>query len=465
MSTPEPPTAGRPRRTALLAPSLAVAVTAAAWLWPGIPGGAKPVLWVYRLALIGWVATDLSAGYVGLTAVTALVALGAVPQERVADVLAADVVWLIFGAFLLGEAMARSGLAGRLTTSLAASGCSPRGMGWRLTGWLIALAFVVPSTTGWAALMLPLLKSLPPGRDGQLRRCLGLLIPTVVLVSTSVTLTGAAAHLLANEMLTVGGHAPLSFTRWLVLAGPFGVVASALTAWLVMWRHLPAGDAKLPTVVERPTARWSRAEWTTVAVVAGVIGLWTTVGLHPLGFTTVMLLGVVVLVAPRVGVLVWKDAVKAVPWDMLILAGSAVWLGKALVGSGASAWVVGRVVAGTGLGAGDGPVVALLLVGVVCVTAHLYLTSHSARVAALVPPLLALAGEVGWNATAVVFVAALGIDYCLTFPISSKAVLIYEFDRQQAGDLFRLSLVLMPAYVLLMVVFYFAWWVPLGLAF
>jgi anion transporter len=441
--------------------------TAGAWLWPGIPPGARAVLWVYGLALVGWVGTPLNAGYVGLAAVALLLALGAVPQERAAELLAADVVWLILGAFLLGEAMTRSGLAARVTAWVASGATNARGLGWRVTAWAVALAFVVPSTTARAALLLPLLRALPPDQDGRIRRCFGLLIPCVVLMSTPVTLTGAAAHLLANDLLAAAGHPPVSFARWLLLAGPFGAAAAVLTAWLVMRRHLPVA----PTAVVEgqngtevpPAAAWSRAERTTLGVVVGLLALWTTTGLHPLGFVTVMLLGVLVLVAPGVGPLDWKDALRAVPWDMIVLAGAAVWLGRSLTESGASGWAVRQVLDAVGLGRNAGPAAALILVTVVAVTAHLYLTSHTARVAALAPPLIALAGEAGWNPTVVVFVAAVGIDYCVTFPVSSKAVLLYEFDSGQAADLLRLSLVLTPAYILLVVAFYFAWWAPLGL--
>jgi anion transporter len=393
-----------------------------------------------------------------------------VPQDWVDDVLEAKVVWLILGAFLLGEALTRSGLATRLTLYLASSARSPRGLAWRLTGALVALAFLVPSTTGRAALLLPLLRSLPPTPENRLYRCLSLLIPCIVLVSTPVTLTGAASHLLANEMLSRAGHAPLSFAGWLVLAGPFGLVASFLTAVLVIGRHLPKSDELLPvteqpTCSQQPTRSWQPAEWTTLVVLAGMLVLWLTVGLHPLSFTTVMLLGAIVLVAPLVGVLDWKQAIKSVPWDVLIFAGSAVWLGKALVESGASGWLVAQIVAATCLGPTSSTLVVLLLLSIIAITAHVYLTSHTARVAALVPPLLALAAELGWNPAAVVFVTVIGIDYCLTFPVSSKAILLYEFDRTQAAELFRLSLILMPVYLLLMLAFYFLWWMPLGLAF
>jgi len=454
---------GRPG-VSLLASALMGALTAVVWLWPSIPFAARVVLWVYGLAVIAWAVTSVNAGIIGLAAVVALLAFGVVPQDWVTDILLSKVVWLILGAYLLGEALTRTGLAYRLMAGLAAAMRTPRGLAWRLTGALLTLAFLVPSTTGRAAMLLPLVRSLPHREGNGSRRCLGLLIPCIVLVSTPVTLTGAAAHLLANEMLSSTGQTPLSFSRWLLLAGPFGVAVSILTAWLIIRRHLPQADEPLP-VTELPAVPWSRAEWTTLGVLGGMLLLWLTTGLHSLSFTAVMLLGVIVLMAPVIGVLDWKEATKAIPWDLLIFAGSAVWLGKALVESGASGWLVGQVVGVSGLAPASSPLVVLILLGVVAVSAHLYLMSHTARVAALVPPLLALAGEFGWNPTAVVLVTVIGIDYCLTLPICSKAILMYELDRGQAADLFRLSLILMPTYLLLLIACYFVWWVPLGLSF
>lgn len=450
-------------RGGLVTVTLALTITAAAWLLPNIPSVSRPVLWVYGLALVAWATTAINPGFVGLAAVALSLLAGAVPQNQLAQILAADVIWLILGAFLIGEALTRTGLAASLTNALTASARTQRGLVWRLTASLIALAFFVPSTTGRATLVLPLLRSLPTAPNDSLRRCLSLLIPSVVLVSTPISLIGAAAHLVANEMLASTGQPSFSFGHWLLLAGPFGLVASTLTAWLVVKLHLPQQDQPLPTP-QIESAPWGRAEWTTLAVLAGVFGLWLTTSLHSLGFAGVMLIGIVALLAPTVGVLNWKEAIKAVPWDVLIFAGTAVFLGKVLVESGTSGWLVGQLVRLTGLSEQRSGAVGLLAISVIAMTAHFYLTSHTARVAALLPPLLGLASELGWNPAAVMFLVVIGIDYCLTFPVSSKAILLYEFDRSQAIDLLRLSLILMPVYLLLMVAFYFAWWLPLGLS-
>ena len=65
------------------------------------------------------------------------------------------------------------------------------------------------------------------------------------------------------------------------------------------------------------------------------------------------------------------------------------------------------------------------------------------------------------------FIGTVGMNYCLTFPVSSKALLMfYGLDERPftSADLFRLSTVLLPANAALMVLFYFLYWRWLGLA-
>lgn len=69
---------------------------------------------------------------------------------------------------------------------------------------------------------------------------------------------------------------------------------------------------------------------------------------------------------------------------------------------------------------------------------------------------------------AVVFLLSFGLDYGLTLPVSSKAPLVFaEADDGRDGfappDLARLSAVMAPLYVGLMVVTYVVWWSPTGL--
>ena len=83
------------------------------------------------------------------------------------------------------------------------------------------------------------------------------------------------------------------------------------------------------------------------------------------------------------------------------------------------------------------------------------------------PALLYLGTSLDLDPVALVFIGTVGMDYCLTFPVSSKALLLYaelDEDTFEPPDLLRLSSVLLLAHVVLVVAFYLLWWRPLGLA-
>jgi di/tricarboxylate transporter len=142
-------------------------------------------------------------------------------------------------------------------------------------------------------------------------------------------------------------------------------------------------------------------------------------------------------------------------------------LGEALIDTGAAGWIVERLFAASGIAEAGSELVVLLVLTLLTLTSHVYMTSHAARAAALVPALLYLGTSLDLDPVALVFIGTVGMDYCLTFPVSSKALLLYaelDEDTFEPPDLLRLSSVLLLAHVVLVVVFYHAWWSPLGLA-
>ena len=192
-----------------------------------------------------------------------------------------------------------------------------------------------------------------------------------------------------------------------------------------------------------------------------------TEGLHPLEIATVAIAGGFLLTAPVIGVISWKAGLKAVSWNLIFFVGAALVLGEALIETGAAKWLIDRMFEASGLSDGGSPLVVVAGLAVLTLTSHLYLTSHAARAAALIPPLLYLAGALDLNMVAVMFIATVGMDYCLTFPVSSKALLMFqEIDRETwaPADLLRLSAVMLPVHALLMIGFYFLYWQHVGLA-
>jgi anion transporter len=429
---------------------------------------ARLSLLIFSVAAILWSTTKLNAAYVALAATLALVACGASKQEAFFNALASDVIWLIIGAFILGGAVQKTGLAARLTQLVVSRARTVRGVFYLITTVLIPLTLLIPSTSGRAAIALPIFRSIAGSAgDPKISRALALLMPTIILVATIASLIGAGSHLVANDLLEQVAGQNISFARWMLWGTPFALVASYLSAWVVMWQFLDperrARELKIPPAKSRSL---SRGEWTTLGVIAAMMALWFTERAHHFEIATVATVGAVVLTLPGFGPLSWKDGLKAVSWNLVIFVGAALVVGRALIESGAAQWIMEQLFAASGIAETRSPLLVLLVLSFLTLTSHIYMTSHVARAAALIPTLLYLGKTLGLNPVAVVFIATVGMDYCLTFPVSSKALLIFqEVDEEtfEPADLLKLSAVLLIGHVALMFVFYLGYWQWVGL--
>jgi di/tricarboxylate transporter len=153
---------------------------------------------------------------------------------------------------------------------------------------------------------------------------------------------------------------------------------------------------------------------------------------------------------------------------LIIFVGAALVLGEALIESDAAQWIIDRLFVASGIVEADSRLLILLVLSLISLTSHIYMTSHSARAVALVPALLYLGNSLQLNLVAVLFISTVGMDYCLTFPVSSKALLMFqelEEETYKPSDLLRLSSVLLLVHLGLIILFYYTYWNWIGLQF
>lgn len=476
-------------RTVVRAIIVIALITAAGYavtLPEGLPHAARITLFGFAVATVLWTLTSITAAYVALACVLLIVALGGTSQESLFDSLASDVIWLMIGAFVLGGAMRACGLADRLTATALRRPRTVGGAFWMVTVVLMPLSVVIPSTSGRAAVVLPLFKSLSDlFNDRVITRALALLMPTIILVTTMATVIGAASHLIAIDLLDQVTGETISFAQWALWGVPFGIVIALMSCFVVtrMFLDRERRSRQLPQLQENHvqtmpesdsspnpasrSLRFTRDERFTSVVLGIMIILWLTQSLHGLEIATVTILGAVVLAAPHFGVLTWKQGVASVSWNLIIFVGAALALGGALIDSGAGEWIIGSLFSLGGIDSSSPSIVVLLFITVLTLTSHLYLTSHTVRAVALVPPLLYMATSMDLNPTAVIFLATVGMDFSLTLPVSSKAILLFheaEVETFTSAQLMRLSAVLLIIHAALMVIFYYGYWQWAGLA-
>jgi anion transporter len=470
----EPPPAQRRFRwvvDAILPFALTVVAGVAVLLPPSLPTEARLALFAFALATILWSTTKLNSAYVALGAVMIAILSGGSPQEQLFDSLASDVIWLMIGAFVLGGAMRTTGLAARLTGLVVDRAQSVRGVFWLLTTVLLPLSFFIPSTSGRAAVVMPVFRSISDTvGDRKITRALALLMPTIILVATISTLIGAGSHLIAVDLLAQISDQSISFAQWALWGVPFGVAASYISCWVIMRMFLDRerlGRRVRQRDRRSPGSPFSRNERVTLVVLLAMVVLWLSEALHGIEIATVTVAGAMILTLPGLGVMKWKEGLKAVSWNLIIFVGAALALGRALIDSGAAQWIIDNLFAASGVTNIQSTFLILLVIGFISLTSHIYMTSHAARAVALVPPFLYLASSMDLNPVAVLFISTVGMDYCQTFPVSSKALLMFQetdVETFQPADLLRLSSVLLIVHIVLIVVFYYGYWQWTGLA-
>ncbi|GHB59971.1 transporter [Streptomyces viridiviolaceus] len=460
-----------------LAAALCVALSLCALLavpvnFPGLSGDARLTFAVFALATCAWIGTPIDDTYIALGAGLALTATGVISSDTLFGTLGDSTVWLLICAFVLAAAVARTGLAGRAAAFLVGGARSVRQLVHLTTAALVVTAFAVPATSGRAALALPVFLALAKALADRKRLVvmLALLFPTVILLSAVATLIGAGAHLITVSVLWEATGDRIGFTQWLLLGLPLAVASSHLAAEAVLWTTTRRADRKGPVRItaeeiqrhsDSPvTGPWTQEEKRCALLLATVVALWCSEPLHRVPPAVVALIGAVVASSPALGTVRLKDALKTVPWSLLLFMAATMAMGVALADSGAAKWLV------SGLPAHVTPAVFLTVVVVVSTAAHLVLQSRSARSSVLVPLVIAAAVGAGVNPVAAALASTAAAGFCHTLPASAKPVTLFAdipgTPTYTPRDLLRLSAVLAPLTAALVLLFAAAVWPLLG---
>ncbi|MGA4848397.1 SLC13 family permease [Streptomyces sp. G5(2025)] len=440
--------------------------------FPGLSGDARLTLAVFALATCAWISTPIDDTYIALGAGLALTATGVISSDTLFGTLGDATVWLLICAFVLAAAVARTGLAGRAAAFLVSGARGVRQLTHLTTAALVVTAFAVPATSGRAALALPVFLALAKvlAERRRLVVMLALLFPTVILLSAVATLIGAGAHLITVSVLWEATGERIGFTQWLLLGLPLALASSHLAAEAVLLTTTRRADRKGPVHItldqlqehsEQPvTGPWEPAETRCALLLATVVALWCSEPLHQVPPAVVALIGAVVAASPALGTVGLKDALKTVPWALLLFMAATMAMGVALADSGAAKWLVG------GLPLDLPPWLFLTAVVTVSTAAHLVLQSRSARSSVLVPLVVAAAAGAGVNPVAAALASTAAAGFCHTLPASAKPVTLYAdipgTPTYTPRDLLRLSAVLAPLTAALVLLFAVTLWPLLG---
>lgn len=417
----------------------------------GLAQAASHTLAVAACALVAWTILRWDDTRVALLAGMALVGLQVVSPDAFFSSLGDSVIWLLLGAFMLSAVLRGSGVAHKVVLIALRGTPSFQGLCWRLCWIVAATAWVIPSTSARAALLLPVYLVLAQSATPAQSRALALLFPSIILLSAGGALLGAGAHLIAIEFIHDHTGTEWNWLEWTALTLPFVLGNCCLATWMVMRLFLNPAERQ---------ARWSHAEdevlaWNPqqkriggIAFIA-VLG-WAGGSLIGIDAATVALLAGVLVSTPALTGFKLAAVLKQVEWNLLLFMAATLVLGQALLDTGAAKALAQLLMARLQLEA-LAPELLIALAALIAVCAHLLVPSRTARAVVLLPTVGLPLATAGLDLALVAMVLVQGTGFCQTLTASAKPVAVFsqaETGAFTAQDLLRLAFALAPCIVL-----------------
>lgn len=417
---------------------------------------------LFVVSLVLFVMTSLPPTLVALLLLTTGIVLG-LPKTLLFNSFDQDIIWLMIGAFMVSGVLEQSGLIQRMTTWVLSQG-QTRKMNRLIFSLVQVVSIVIPSTSSRAVILLPLYQQII-AKLPQHKTFYSLLFPVLILMGSNLTLLGAGSHLIGMGLLQAQNKDALSYFEFLYLAAPFGVMIAIISVW-VIYRYTHMSNVSTGVDEQSKISQpYTNHEKKTLILLIITVIFWLTEWLHHIDIAVITFFIALMMTLPVFNMMTFKDSLKFINWNLILFVAAASALGTLLVEykviDQLQKSLFSKLTTMTHIHDG----IILILICVVTVLSHLMITSHTTRAVVLIPSFLVLSELYQLNATSVVFIALIGMNYCLTFPVSSKALLV--FFEGNAGfsskQLMKLSLILTPIYIMLMVLFYYCYWQPIGL--
>lgn len=450
----------------------------------GLSAAAQAGVACFVLALIWWVCEPFPTYVTSLVLMFLLLVTRASSATAIMDVLGMEVIWLNLLAFILASMLVKTHLARRIALALVLRFGATAGRA--LLAFLIlqmVLAPLIPATAARCVMTLPLMMVVAAiyGSTEDAPNAFGknLMLLNLVGISilSSMTMTGSSANLIAVGLIqAMGGHR-VYYMDWVRMGAPIAIATAVIMWWLgqkAIFR-IPA-DAQVPTLsggLEAIRAKHaamgplSASEKKSIAIFAVVLALWMTDIFHMQWFGVEItapfaaLLGAVIALFPRWGVLQWSQA--DIPWHLLIFSAGAYAGGLALDDTGAAEWAVRMLFGRLDLHRLPFGLVFTLVMAVMMYS-HLLTTSKTVRTIIMIPIVITVARALGWNPVSLALPAALCIDWVVGLPISGKPnVILFSTNQYSVLDNFKYGMLTCTIGLLLLVVSAATWFHWLGI--
>jgi divalent anion:Na+ symporter, DASS family len=287
------------------------AIATAIWFTP-VPEGLTPQAWHLFAVFVAAIGAVLLGSFPLLTAamlaVATVVLTGTVTPASAFSGFANSSVLLVVIAFLVAQAVVKSGLGRRISLFMVSRfGGSPLGLAYSIVLTDAAIAPAFPSNTARGGVLFPIVLSVAQGGgsvpdDPEKRRLGGYLMfcaMASIAVSSALWMTATSANPIGVQIARQSGL-EIGFGSWLLASSVPALLAIALLPLVVSKLFPPRVEAtpEAPMAARRDLASMgsmSRAEWITAGTFVVMVAGWVFADKLGLNVTSIAFMGLGVL--------------------------------------------------------------------------------------------------------------------------------------------------------------------------
>lgn len=379
---------------------------------------------IIGLTIISFAVEKIPLAVTAMISSLAMALFGIIKYSDVSAGFASTVTMMVAGMLIIGDALFTTGVAKVLGAKLVKSPIAKNERAFLvLLVSVSAFLSAFLSNSAVVAMFIPVIGAVAMRSKGKVHeKSLVMAVGMGAAMGGCGTLVGSTAQLVGQGiLLKTAGAKPMGFFDLAYVVGPmcvllalyFGTFGYSLQKKVFDFSEPETNIAETEEVEEEVKVTWQMVLCSSVmflCVLGFVFNVWN-VGI-------IALVGASILMAT--GCVDFKDAMRKLDWNTLVILSAAQGFAKGLDVSGG-----GRVIAKFILDAAGGPAasaVLLLIVGIVLSTILTNFMSNTALVAMLAPIFIPLAFALNVSPTTYVIGIVIGSSTALATPIGTPAL-------------------------------------------
>lgn len=387
-------------------------------------------------------------------------------------------VALVAGALFLAAAMQESGLDRRIAlVILSKVGSNTKGVliGLILVG--ISLALFIPSPTARVGAIIPIVLGMVSAfglpKQSQFSALLIIASAQIASIWSIGIKTASAQNMVGLGFIEESFGTTITWIQWFIAAAPWAIIMSIILYFVIRIvirpeiDQIPNGKKMVQKQLhELGPMTGKQIRLLLISII--LLILWATEDtIHAMDSTTIVLIGVALMLIPGIGVLTWKQAEKQIPWGTIILFAAGISLGTVLLKTKAATWLANTIFYNFGLMKMSTFVILAILIGFAIII-HLGFASATSLSSTLIPVVIAFVQEMDLPSLQVglgiVLIQQFAIGFGFILPVSApQNMLAYGTSTFTQKEFMKTGIPLTIIGYLLMLLFSLTYWKWIGI--